>query len=113
MWFRNRSNPLPLDPVLSETMQYRAEAAERLSDNREVAIADILKTLEQAAASGDISAVKEAIEFHLKLLADYLLHGNKTQLPWESSGKENLDPFSSAVGAIALAYVRNRIPCAA
>ena len=105
-------NPLPLDPVLGETLQYRAEAAERLSDNREAAIGDILKNsgVQALAVNGDISAVKDAIEFHLKLLAEYLLHGYKTQLPWgRVGGKENLDPFSSAVGAITLAYVRNRI----
>lgn len=105
-------NPLPLDPLLSETIQHRAEAAERLSDNREAAIADILKNsgAQALAVNGDISAVKDAIEFHLKLLAEYLLHGDKTQLPWgRVGGKENLDPFSSAVGAITLAYVRNRI----
>lgn len=73
-------NPLPLDPVLSETIQYRAEAAERLSDNREAAIADILKNsgAQALAVNGDISAVKDAIEAHLKLLAEYLLHGDKT-----------------------------------
>jgi glutathione S-transferase len=106
------ANPLPLDPILSETVQYRAEAAERLSDNREAAIADILKNsgVQALAANGDISAVKAAIEAHLKLLAEYLLNSDKTQLPWgRVGGKENLDPFSAAVGAIALAYVRNRI----
>ncbi|NEQ22282.1 MAG: hypothetical protein F6K28_24440 [Microcoleus sp. SIO2G3] len=106
------ANPLPLDPILSETVQYRAEAAERLSDNREAAIADILKNsgVQALAANGDISAVKDAIEAHLKLLAEYLLNGDKTQLPWgRVGGKENLDPFSAAVGAITLAYVRNRI----
>lgn len=105
-------NPLPLDPVLSETIQYRAEAAERLSDNREAAIGDILRNsgVQALAVNGDISAVKDAIEFHLKLLAEYLLHGDKLLLPWgRVGGKENLDPFSSAVGAITLAYVRNRI----
>ncbi len=105
-------NPLPLDPVLSETIQYRAEAAERLSDNREAAISDILRNsgVQALAVNGDISAVKDAIEFHLKLLAEYLLHGDKLLLPWgRVGGKENLDPFSSAVGAITLAYVRNRI----
>lgn len=107
-----RGNHLPLNSVLSETIQYRAEAAERLSDNREAAIADILKNsgAQALAVNGDICAVKDAIEFHLKLLAEYLLHGDKTQLPWgRVGGKENLDPFSAAVGAITLAYVRNRI----
>ena len=104
-------NPLPLDPTVSD-IQHRAEAAERLSDNREAAIADILKNsgAQALAVNGDTSAVKDEVEFHLKLLAEYLLHGDKTQLPWgRVGGKENLDPFSSAVGAIALAYVRNRI----
>lgn len=105
-------NPLPLDQILSETLQYRAEAAERLSDNREAAIADILKNsgAQALATNGDNTAVKDAIEAHLKLLAEYLLHGDKTQLPWgQVGGKENLNPFASAVGAITLAYVRNRI----
>lgn len=105
-------NPLPLDPALSETIQYRAEAAQRLSDNHEAAITDILKNsgAQALAVNGDISAVKDAIEFHLKLLAEYLLNGDKILLPWgRVGGKENLDPFSSAVGAITLAYVRNRI----
>ena len=105
-------NPLPLDPVLSETVHYRAEAAERLSDNRENAIADILKNsgAQALAVNGDTSAVRDAIEFHLKLLAEHLLNGDKTRLPWgRVGGKENLDPFSSAVGAITIAYVRNRI----
>lgn len=106
------ANPLPLEPILSETVQYRAEAAERLSDNREAAIADILKNsgVQALSTNGDISAVKAAIEAHLKLLAEYLLNGDKTQLPWgRVGGKEKLDPFSAAVGAIALAYVRNRV----
>lgn len=103
------AQPLPLDPVVSEAIQYRAEAAERLSDNYEAAIADILKNSgAQVVANGDISAVKDAIEAYLKLLAEYLLYG-QTQLPWgQVGGKENLDSFA-AVGAIALAYVRNRI----
>ncbi|MBD1843411.1 glutathione S-transferase N-terminal domain-containing protein [Cyanobacteria bacterium FACHB-63] len=103
------SNPLPLDPVLSEASQYRAEAAERLSDNREAAIVDILKN-SGVQALGDISTVKDAIEAHLKLLATYLLYGDKTQLPWgRVGGKDNLDPAFSAIGAITFAYLRNRI----
>lgn len=103
------SNPLPLDPVLSKASQYRAEAAERLSDNREAAIADILKN-SGVQALGDISTVKDAIEAHLKLLATYLLYGDKTQLPWgRVGGKDNLDPAFSAIGAITFAYLRNRI----
>lgn len=105
------ANPLPLDLATSE-IQYRAEAAERLCANYEAAIADILKNsgAQALAINGDSSVVKAEIEAHLKLLADYLLHGDKTLLPWgRVGGKENIDPFAAAVGAIALAYVRNRI----
>lgn len=106
------ANPLPLEPGLSEIVQYRAEAAERLSDNYEAAIADILKNsgVQALASSGDNLAVTDAIEVHLKLLAEYLLYGDKTLLSWSRvDGKENLDPFSATVGAIVLGYVRNRI----
>ncbi|MFQ4144858.1 glutathione S-transferase family protein [Chlorogloeopsis sp. ULAP02] len=105
-------NPLPLDPADSEKIQFRAEAAERLSDNREVAIADILKNsgVQALAVDGNISAVQEAVEFHLRLLADYLINGNGASLPGgRTGGKDSLDPTIAAVGAITLAYVRNRI----
>jgi glutathione S-transferase len=105
-------NSLPLDPVDSEKIQFRAEAAERLSDNREVAIADILKNsgVQALAVDGNISAVQEAVEFHLRLLADYLINGNGAALPGgRTGGKDSLDPIVAAVGAITLAYVRNRI----
>ncbi|MBH8575533.1 glutathione S-transferase N-terminal domain-containing protein [Nostocaceae cyanobacterium CENA369] len=106
-------NPLPLDAVDSEKIQYRAEAAERLSDNREVAIGDILKNsgVQALAADGDITTIKEAVDFHLRQLADYLINGNGATLPGGRTGGKNssIDPIFAAVGAIALAYVRNRI----
>ncbi|QHG14858.1 glutathione S-transferase family protein [Nostoc sp. ATCC 53789] len=106
------SNPLPPDPALSEEIQFRAEAAERLADNREVALGDILKNsgVQALAVNGDTTAVKEAVDFHLRLLADYLINGNGAALPWgRVGGKDNADPTVAAVGAITLAYVRNRI----
>jgi glutathione S-transferase len=105
-------NLLPPNPEYTEVIQYRAEAAERLSDNREVAIGDILKNsgVQALAKDDNISPVKEAIDFHLRLLADYLIHGDEKVLPWgRVGGKDNADPTFSAVGAITLAYVRNRI----
>ena len=102
-------NPLPLDPVLSDTLHYRAEAAERLSDNHEAAIVDIFKNSGVEALEGDASTIKSAIEAHLKLLAAYLLD-RSTLLSWgRVGGKENFDSVAAAVGAITLAYVRNRI----
>lgn len=106
------ANPLPLDSEISGAIEYRAEAAERLSDNREAALGDILKNsgVQALAVDGDISAIKEAVDLHLRLLADYLLNGNNLRLPWgRVGGKDNADPIVAAVGAIALAYVRNRI----
>ena len=106
------SNSLPLDIADAEFIEYRAEAAERLSDNREVAIGDILKNsgVQSLAADGDISTVKEAVDFHLRLLADYLINGNGQLLPGgRTGGKESIDPIIAATGAITLAYVRNRI----
>ena len=105
-------NPLPPDPAVSQEIQFRAEAAERLTDNREVALGDILKNsgVQALAVNGDTTAVKEAVDFHLRLLANYLINSNGTPLPWgRVGGKDNADPIVSAVGAIALAYVRNRI----
>ncbi|KJH69451.1 glutathione S-transferase family protein [Aliterella atlantica] len=106
------ANLPPLDPTVSTKLEYRAEAAERLSDNYEAAISDILKNsgIKAFFSSVDVSAVEEAIDFHLRLVAAYLLHGDKVLLPWGRVGtKTNLKLLPSAVGAIALAYVRNRI----
>ncbi|BAZ50607.1 glutathione S-transferase-like protein [Nostoc sp. NIES-4103] len=105
-------NLLPPDPATSQEIQFRAEAAERLTDNREVAIGDILKNsgVQALAVNGDTFAVKEAVDFHLRLLADYLINDNGTALPWgRVGGKDDADPLVAAVGAITLAYVRNRI----
>ncbi len=108
----SRLHKLPLEPSLREISQDRAEAAEWLSDNHEAAIRDILKNSEvHLATSKDVAAVNTAIvEFHLKLLADYLLHSERTLIIRDGvDGKENIDPLFSKVGKVALAYVRNRI----
>ncbi|ARV60006.1 glutathione S-transferase [Nostocales cyanobacterium HT-58-2] len=106
------ANPLPLDTADSEAIEYRAEAAERLSDNREAAIGDILKNsgVQALAADGNTSAIKEAVDLHLRLLAEYLINGNDTPLlGGGTGGKDSRDPIVAAAGAITLAYVRNRI----
>lgn len=105
-------NPLPLDSQISQLIEYRAEAAERLSDNHEVAIGDILKNsgAQALVTTGDDSSIRAAVDWHLRLLAEYLLYRDETRLPWgRIGGKEPADPLAAAVGAITLAYVRNRI----
>ncbi|MDZ7961894.1 MAG: glutathione S-transferase family protein [Aulosira sp. DedQUE10] len=105
-------NPLPLDLAESEAIEFRAEAAERLSDNREVAIGDILKNsgVQALAVDDDVFAVQEVVDLHLRLLADYLINGNGAPLPGgRTGGKDSIDPKIAAIGAITLAYVRNRI----
>lgn len=107
-----QGNPLPLDRTISETIEYRAEAAERLSDNHEAAIGDILKNsgVQALATDGDLAPIQAAVDWHLRLLTAYLLHGDRISLPWgRVGGKDNADPWAAAVGAITLTYIRNRI----
>lgn len=89
-------NPAPLDPADSEAIEYRAEAAERLSDNREAAIADILKNsgVQTLAADGDLAVVTEAIEWHLRLRkhayrGDALAGRIKLIRPWRLWGRSH------------------------
>jgi glutaredoxin len=105
-------NLLPLDTEITQVTEYRAEAAERLSDNHDLAIADILKNsgAQALVPNGDEATVREAINWHLRLLVNYLLDPTSTPLPWgRIGGKDNADPFAAAVGAITLTYIRNRI----
>jgi glutathione S-transferase len=105
-------NPLPLDVAESQSITNRAEAAERLSDNHEVAIGDILKNsgVQGLVKDGEVATIEDSIDFHLRLLANYLIYGNDKRLPWGRVGGQNdFDPTIAAVGAITLAYVRNRI----
>jgi glutathione S-transferase len=53
------------------------------TEPQENAVGGILKNsgAHALAENGDLSAVKDAIEAHLKLLAAYLLDAEQTQLP--------------------------------
>jgi len=60
----NRSEIFAVRSCRGDTIQHRAETAERLSDNREAAIVTFSKLWALAlAVNGDISAVKDAISF--------------------------------------------------
>jgi glutathione S-transferase len=105
-------NLLPLDAEPGATVADRAEAAERLSDNHEAAIADVLKNsgVQAISLDGGTFTVEEAIDWHSRLLAEYLRHPKQTCLPWgRIGGKDQADPRLAAVGTVTLAYLQNRI----
>lgn len=105
------ADPIPLDPVLSEAMHYRAEAAEQLNYIREVLIADILESSAIQALSLKYDAsVEVSIELYLKLLAASLLYGDEVLSSWSKMRyQRKFDPCSDAVGAITLAYIGSQI----
>ncbi|MFQ4136964.1 glutathione S-transferase N-terminal domain-containing protein [Nodosilinea sp. PGN35] len=104
--------PLPLNPEDSADLAYRAEAAERLADNREAAIADILKNAGvQALAIADL-ALGDIVDTHLRHLAAYLLRGDEPVVGGATGGPETSTPQAvaiAAIGAITYAYLHNRI----
>lgn len=105
-------NPDPLDADRANHLANRAEAAERLSDNHKLAIADILKNSGVAAlaVNDDLESLTEAIDRHLRFLANYLLHGNGEILAGgNTGGKEGIGTLEAAIGAITFAYLRNRL----
>ncbi|WP_416668853.1 glutathione S-transferase family protein [Egbenema bharatensis] len=104
------ANLKPLEPIEHIASSDRAEAAERLSDNHEAAIRDVWRNsgVQQFAACE--TTILEAIDLHLRLLADYLLYGDRRLLPWgRVGGQDQADPQIAAIGAVTLAYLRNRI----
>lgn len=87
------------------------EAAARLSDNHQAIIGDIFQNsgLEAIISEGDSDFAKEAIDLHLRFLAEYLITGNKKPLiGGRVGGKGGTEGKVAAIGAIALAYLRNR-----
>ena len=103
--------PLPAS-VDSIEMDFRAEAAARLSDNHEAAIGDILKNsgLLALASDRDLVELRTLVDATLRRLAEYLLQGS--HLPWTGGsvgGQDSSDPGQVAIAAITLSYLRNRI----
>ena len=74
------------------------EAAAKLSDNHKAVITDILKNsgIKTIAAEN----TEETLDFYLRLLAEYLINGTIST---------KTDPSQKAIGAVALAYLRNRV----
>lgn len=91
---------------------YEMEAAAKLSDNHQAIIGDIFKNsgLEAILSASDRDFASSAIDLHLRLLAEYLICGNKKPLVGgRVGGQGGTDAKVAAVGAIALAYLRNRV----
>lgn len=102
-------SPLPLDTAVAKDMQHRAEAADRLANNRTRAIADILNHSGiQSLCSDLLPDLQATIDSHLRLLAAALLQPD-TVLSWGRVNSGDAIAVQAAAGAIILAYLRNRI----
>ncbi|MGL5832005.1 MAG: glutathione S-transferase family protein [Waterburya sp.] len=100
---------LPTENLQTDT--YRLEAAAKLSDNHQAIIGDIFKNsgLETMIAEEDRDSASEAVDLHLRMLAEYLIAGKKEPLAGgRVGGKGGTDEKVAAIGAIALAFIRNR-----
>jgi glutathione S-transferase len=94
-----------------DTNPERMEAAAKLCDNHRAIVGDIVRNsgLEAIFSPADRDFVDEAIDLHLRFLAEYLIAGNsKPLIGGRVGGKGGTDAKVAAVGAIALAYLRNR-----
>ncbi|MEN9564892.1 MAG: hypothetical protein RLZZ69_88 [Cyanobacteriota bacterium] len=90
---------------------YRMEAAAKLSDNHQAIIGDIFKNsgLETLINESDRNSASESVDLHLRLLAEYLITDNeKLLVGGRVGGKGGTEAQVAAIGAIALAFLRNR-----
>jgi glutathione S-transferase len=85
------------------------EAAAKLSDNHQAIIDDIFKNsgIEAAINEKERNWAISAVDLHLRWLAEHLIVG-KTVVGGRVGGKGDTDAKLAAIGAIALAYLRNR-----
>ena len=105
------TNNLAHDPENVATNSYEMEAAAKLSDNHEAIIGDIFRNsgLEVLSGESERDFASSAIDLHLRLLAEYLIAGNKKPLVGgRVGGKGGTDAKVAAIGAVALAFLRNR-----
>ncbi|NEO56547.1 MAG: glutathione S-transferase [Okeania sp. SIO3B5] len=111
--------PEPQVEFASLEKDYRMEAAGRLSSNYQTLVADILKNsgIKTWASQESLAIIESVIDLYLRGLVYYLIEGSipsfsdlsvdaKTEQQNEVKEKAVADP---AVGAIALAFLRNRV----
>lgn len=86
------------------------EAAAKLSDNHQAIIGDIFKNsgLEAMIDESERDLATSAVDLHLRWLAQHLITGTKQLVGGRVGGKGDTDAKVAAIGAIALAYLRNR-----
>ncbi len=104
-------NQLTLATENLTTNSYEMEAAAKLSDNHQAVIGDIFQNsgLEVIISESERDLASSAVDLHLRWLAEYLIAGNKKPLVGgRVGGKGDTDAKVAAIGAIALAYLRNR-----
>ncbi|NEP38909.1 MAG: glutathione S-transferase [Okeania sp. SIO2G4] len=113
------TQPQPHGEVESQTEEYSMEAAARLSSNYQTVIADIIKNsgIKKWVIQETLPSIELAIERHLRRLVHCLIEGSiplfsdkpvdsKTDQQNEEKEESAAD---AAVGAIALAFLRNRV----
>lgn len=103
----------------SDKQDYFMEAAARLSSNYQTVIADIIKNsgIKTWVSQETLPSIESAIDGHLRRLVHCLIEGNiplfsdkpvDSKTDQQNEGKEEL-VADAAVGAIALAFLRNRV----
>ena len=112
------SKPEPQAEFASLEKDYRMEAAGRLSSNYQTLVADILKNsgIKAWVSQESLPKIESVIDLYLRRLVYYLIEGSlpfsdrsvdaKTEQQNEVKEKATAD---AAVGAIALAFLRNRV----
>ncbi|MGK7922104.1 MAG: glutathione S-transferase family protein [Trichodesmium sp.] len=111
--------PEPQAEFASQEKDYRMEAAGRLSGNYQTVVADILKNsgIKAWVSQDSLPKIESVIDLYLRRLVYYLIEGSipsfshrsvdpKTEEQNEVKEKAATD---AAIGAIALAYIRNRV----
>ncbi|MEM1168822.1 MAG: glutathione S-transferase family protein [Cyanobacteria bacterium P01_H01_bin.35] len=113
------SKPEPQAELASLEKDYRMEAAGRLSSNYQTVVADILKNsgIKAWVSQESLPKIESVIDVYLRGLVYYLIEGSipsfsersvdaKTEQQKEVKEKTSAN---AAIGAIALAFLRNRV----
>ncbi|NER02956.1 MAG: glutathione S-transferase [Okeania sp. SIO3C4] len=115
----NVTQPQTHTALGSDKQDYYMEAAARLSSNYQTVIADIIKNsgIKKWVSQETLPSIESAIDGHLRRLVNCLIEGSiplfsdkpvDSKTDQQNEGKEE-PAADAAVGAIALAFLRNRV----